>query len=26
VPIDPWPGREWQLGAPVELREGRATR
>ena len=21
-PINPWPGREWQLGAPVVLREG----
>ena len=22
-PIDPWPGPEWEPGAPVELREGR---
>ena len=21
-PIDPWPGREWELGAPASLREG----
>ena len=21
-PIDPWPGREWEAGAPVHLREG----
>ena len=23
-PINPWPGREWEEGAPVELREGRS--
>ena len=25
-PIDPFPGREWEEGAPVELREGNAAR